>query len=135
MSLAAAAFAPNMHRDQESTVNRRKELLVTVAEFESVLRQSAGLGHEGRKEMIALRRSLGTLIQRLASLGEEAFSNAEDRHVYRNELSRMRSAMALHHASWPIVSIDSCDQDYVASLRSTRDANRTFIEWVKRALR
>ncbi len=117
-------------------MNSRKALLEAVDELERLLRQSAELvdGLDGhRKQGIEFRRQIAEKVATIGSLGEQLFEAAEQ-VPFRREFSHMRSALAYHQASWPIVSIKLDDPNYRASVQSLRDANRSFISWVRRAL-
>lgn len=46
----------------------------------------------------------------------------------------MKSAAAVHEASRNVVAVDLSDRDYLASVQATRDANRDFVAWIRRAL-
>jgi hypothetical protein len=46
----------------------------------------------------------------------------------------MRSALALHQANWPAVSIDPSNPDYAQSTANVRAANRVFIDLARRVL-
>jgi hypothetical protein len=112
-------------------------LTKAVNEFEHVLSQSAGLGADladHRREAIHLRRLISDTIATIAKAGDEVFTDARRLTDFRNEFSMMRSAMAYHQASWPIVAVDTENESYRASVRGVREANRRFIAWVRRVL-
>jgi hypothetical protein len=118
-------------------VTGRDELRRLVDDFEDALRQSAELTEgleDHRKHGLELRRQISAKLAMIGSLGEQAFDPGDRQQAFRSEFSKMRSAMAYHQASWPIVSIRPEDPDYLASVRSLREANRTFISWAKAAL-
>jgi hypothetical protein len=63
-----------------------------------------------------------------SAIADPVFNNA-----FRSQFSKMRSAMALHHASWPVVAIDLDDPAYQASIQTQREACRIFFAWVRSA--
>lgn len=115
----------------------RQRLLSAVDAYEEILRQSAGLRNgetDRRREAVQLRRLISERIPEISSLGDAVFT-APDTHVtFRNEFARMRSAVAFHQASWPIVGIEPANPQYQESVRAIREANRRFIDWVRSAL-
>ena len=115
----------------------RDDLRRTVDELEDLLRQSANLSDDlddHRRRGIELRREIGQKVAAIGSLVEKAFDAASEQGSFRSEFSKMRSAMAYHQASWPIVSIKPDDAGYIASVAALREANRHFISWVRAAL-
>lgn len=115
----------------------RETLLDAVNTLEVALAQSAKLGNnlnEHRKEVVQLRRVILAQNSVIGSLCDEAFEKPERREAFRREFSQMRSAMAFHQASWPVVAVDLENPDYIASVNSVRDANRRFITWVRTTL-
>ncbi|RYY26104.1 MAG: hypothetical protein EOP62_11525 [Sphingomonadales bacterium] len=116
----------------------KEKLLEAVNALEDALARSAKLGEVDfdahRKDAVELRRLIAAQNSAIASLGDDAFETPESRQAFRNEFSKMRSAMAFHQASWPVVSVDRENPSYVASLRSIRETNRIFITWVRSAL-
>lgn len=113
-------------------------LLDAINELETTLGQSAGLANENfkdnRKEAVQLRRVIADHLAALYSLGSVAFESAELREGFRSEFAKMRSTMAFHHASWPVVAIDLENPDYLTSIATLRESNRRFISWVRNAL-
>lgn len=116
----------------------RAELSSAVSELEALFRRSAELATEdrdaNRREAVALRRAIAERNGAILALGEQAFEDSERRTAFRSEFSRMRSALALHRASWPIVSIVLTDPAYVTSVQTSREAHRRFVDWVRAAL-
>ena len=116
----------------------KARLLDAVNVLEATLARSARLGNEGlddhRRDAIQIRRMLATQNVEIARLGDEAFDKPEQLAEFRTLFARMRSATAFHQALWPVVSIDLEHPDYLASLESTREANKHFIAWVRRML-
>jgi len=120
-------------------VTGRDKLLAAIDLLEASFAQAVKLGDdnfiEHRKEVIQLRRVILEQNSAIAALCDEAFGNSEGREAFRAAFSKMRSAMAHHQASWPVVSINFESLDYIASLQAMRDANRNFITWVRSALK
>lgn len=115
-------------------MSHRDELLAAVAVLESTLRQSAQMGgetfKEHRKEVLQLRREISVKVADLYALGL-AIEEGDRRNAFLREFSMMRSAMALHHASWPVVSVELENPDYCISVQSMREANKRFIDWIR----
>ena len=112
------------------------DLLRAIQRIEVLLNQSWDLADDfqnQRKEAIALRRLISDQTAAIGKLGESVFEGSDKQNAFRRNFSAARSAMAFHHASWPIVSIDLADPAYRASSRSMRQAYEEFIAWVKRA--
>jgi hypothetical protein len=115
----------------------RDDLLRAVGEYEALLLRSRELDpdiSEHLHEAIQLRRLLTDQISAIASLGGAVFSGNDLQGNFRNELSKMRSAVAYHQASWPIVAVDHDDTEYFASETKTREACQNFIVWMRKAL-
>jgi hypothetical protein len=119
-------------------MTEREQLLQAVNELEATFRQSAELGNanfrNNRKEAVQLRRVISDRLASISTIGAAAFADTEMLRPFQSEFSRMRSTMALHHASWPIVMIDLDDQDYLASAMALRESNSRFIGWVRTAV-
>jgi hypothetical protein len=122
-----------------------------VGEFEAVLRSLDQLGqlHEKlasiaarkddrrKSDLIGLRRELSLRIVEVGRVVEPVIINTGDPELlrdYRRNLSRVRSAAAMHQAKWPAVSLDNNPHDYAVSARSVRDENQHFVTWVRSAL-
>lgn len=116
----------------------QEKLLEAVTQFEATLRQSASLGNqnfkENRSQAVKLRLLMAHHLTAISSLGDQAFDGDTRHGPFRSEFAKMRSHMALHHASWPIVAIDLEDPAYLASVKDLRKSNERFIGWVKQAL-
>jgi hypothetical protein len=121
-----------------ATLPSRRALLEAIYELETMLGESARLGDENfadrRLDAIRLRKLIAEKIGLIGSLGETAFKDSASLAAFRNEFSAMRSATALHYASWPIVAISLDNRECVASLESLRASYRRFIGWVKSEL-
>jgi hypothetical protein len=115
----------------------RDDLLQAVAEYEALLLRFGELDPDiahHLHEAIQLRRRLADTIVAIAALGGVVFARTDLEGNFRNELSKMRSAVAYHQASWPIVAVDHDDSEYRESETRTRDACQNFIVWVRMAL-
>ena len=88
----------------------------------------------GRKmELVNLRRELATQISAISNVAEKGFLVSADNHVvreFRNALSAMRRAVALHQANFPAVALDDQSADYSVSVKAVREANTGFMQWV-----
>jgi hypothetical protein len=115
-------------------MSTRGDLLKAVTALEETFRRSAGLGgskfRSNRREVVQLRREIGARMSELAVVSA-ALDDAGLRERCRDEVSRMRAAVALHHASWPVVAIDLENTSYQVSIQTMRAAYRRFIEWAK----
>lgn len=112
-------------------MNANMELLKAVEAFEAELARSSELLKSDRKEMIRIRRVISTHIARIAELIPEISSEGAINANLRGEFSKVRHAIALHQANWPVVSIDFENPEYLTSRHEMRDANRRFIRLVK----
>lgn len=119
-------------------VTEKRELLDALGELETTFRQSASLASndlkESRKEAVQLRRVMADKLNTISSLGVSALESSGLGDAFRSEFSKMRSAIAHHHASWPIVSIDLQDPEYLASIKRMRESYTAFISWVRNVL-
>lgn len=114
----------------------RDELMKAVDSYETILRQSAGLRDgqtDRRREAVQLRRVISQRIAEINAHGDAFFEGSSVYSVFRSEIAKMRSAVAYHQASWPIVSIRPDDLSYQASVAAVREANRSFIAWIRSA--
>ena len=111
-----------------------------IAKLESLHGELAALPKSGaedwRDKLICYRRQLE--VQKTAVAGlpvwRELGGNEEDRIRLKAALSGMRSALALHQASWPAVAIDPDDRGYQQSVGSVREANRIFLDLARTIL-
>lgn len=89
---------------------------------------------EGRKmDLVNLRRSLAVQIGKVSDVAEQTFLSSADSEIsrqFRALLSTMRRATALHQANFPAVMLDEQSAAYDLSVRSVRDANAKFMQWV-----
>lgn len=109
--------------------------LAAVDGLETLLRESAQMRdaefQDRRKEVLQIRRTIADQNAKIAALGETAFNDPEQRQAFQSAFSKLRSAISLHMASWPVVSIEVADPGYQASLIKQRDAYRHFIAWAR----
>ena len=119
---------------KELGLNANAELLKAVGDFEAELARSSKLPRGSRKEMIGVRRSISVHLTRIANLLPEVSHDPVICSRLRSEFSKVRHAMALHQATWPIVAIEFGNADYLSSLSSMRDANRSFISLIRTSL-
>lgn len=119
-------------------MTERARLLQAVNELEATFRQSWQRANDesrdNRKEGIQLRRVISEKMAEISSLGHLAFGESELHGKFRSEFSKMRSRLAFHHASWPIVTIEFDNPDYLKSSAELREASNEFIAWVKATL-
>jgi hypothetical protein len=115
----------------------RDDLSQAIGEYEALLLQFKELDpdiSDHRREAIQLRRQFTDILAAILASGEAAFAGTELGGQFRSEFSKMRSAVAYHQASWPIVAVDHDDAAYCASEATTRDACHNFIAWARNAL-
>jgi hypothetical protein len=114
----------------------KADLQAPVTALEAAFDRSTQLAaegfHESRGEIIQLRREISDGLAQLAKVGEGITDRAL-REEFRVEFSRMRSALALHLASWPVVLIKPDDPRYRTSIYAARAGYRAFFEWVRSA--
>ena len=81
-----------------------------------------------RKRTVEYRRLLqldiARMVESIAALGEDMAE--ADRRTLRNALSELRSCVAAHQASCPVVSIDPEDAGYDRSVVNLRAVNDRF---------
>lgn len=114
----------------------RDNLLQAIQELQDLLSHSSTLNAdvpEHRMKAIQLRRQFSKTFGAIAASGNDLFAGSEREGTFRNEFSKMRSAMALHQASWPIVAVNYDDPAYRASEATVRRSSQHFIAWVTTA--
>lgn len=92
---------------------------------------------ERKRELIELRRQLSVQIAAVGRAADDFFAantDEETARTYRSKFSRMRSAAALHQASWPAARLGEAVGEYRTSAMGVREANREFIAWARAAL-
>jgi hypothetical protein len=90
-----------------------------------------------RHDLVELRRKLAAQIAEVGRVAEPLFSTLDDKptaQTYRAKFSRMRSAAAIHQASWPAVMLGERLDEYRASALGVREANRDFVAWMRETL-
>ena len=75
-----------------------------------------------RREMQAQINGMGVALSDCSAKG----AGASTCQMLRGEISKLRSALALHQATWPAVAIDVNDPSYRSSLVKLRGANEQF---------
>lgn len=108
-------------------------LMQAVRDFEETLRSAAAAGTGDRPELVRHRRAIAQQIATISELALKAFAGSAAEPAFRAIQSEMRSALADHQASWPVVAIVADDPAYAASLQKTRSANQRYIDWIRRA--
>ena len=115
-------------------------LLKELSALEAVQAELAGIAtrtDEARKhDMIQLRRKLALQIGEVGKVADTIFENADValKQAYRDHFSRMRSAAALHQASWPAVRLGEDADQYHISAKGVRQANKEFVAWTRGAI-
>jgi hypothetical protein len=105
---------------------------IELDEVGTRLQQLAKEKPEGwKKEYVGLRRLLHLHMDVAAERGEAVFrTGAAQDHApaFREALRKMRHALALHQANWPVIAISPDNPDYRASMfdviRAHQDLNR-----------
>ncbi|MDB5708143.1 MAG: hypothetical protein JWL96_213 [Sphingomonas bacterium] len=90
-----------------------------------------------RHDLIQLRRDLAAQIANIGKVADPYFASLPDPGLYlafRERFSRMRSAAAIHQASWPAVTLGDDPGQYQKSANSVREANHMFINWMRAQL-
>ena len=115
-------------------------LLKELSALEAVQAELAGIAtrtDDARKhDMIQLRRKLAAQIGQVGTVADTIFANADAaiKQAYRDHFSRMRSAAALHQANWPAIRLGEDIEQYHASAKGVRQANREFVAWTRDAI-
>lgn len=87
-----------------------------------------------RFDLVNLRRELALQIGIVSGAAEKSFlitASTEDARQFRTLLSEMRRAVALHQANFPAVKLDEQGAGYDMSVKSVREANSKFMQWIK----
>jgi len=120
------------------TMESKNRIEEAVAALERIQTNLAGIASrsdaERRRDLIRLRRELAIQYAELNTLVEawiEESKRPELRGQHRERFSRMRSAAAMHQANWPAVSLDPSSPEFQASAARVREANRTYVEWIR----
>lgn len=88
-------------------------------------------------DLVNLRRELSIQIGIVSNVAEKTFlvtATEEDVRQFRTLLSTMRRAVALHQANFPAVKLDEQSIAYDMSVKSVRDANAKFTQWIDAVL-
>jgi len=116
-------------------LSSKRNLLDAVEALEASFSRSASLGGENfdakRKEVVQVRREISDQLGIVSSMGNVAFDGTPLQDLFRSEFSKMRSALALHQASWPVVAIELENPDYLSSVTALRESTVRFMAWVK----
>ena len=87
-----------------------------------------------RFDLIDHRRKLAEQMIEMGRVADSFFARLDRPallQVYRDKFSRMRSAAAMHQASWPAVRLNEADDEYQRSVSAVREANRDFVDWLR----
>ena len=115
-------------------------LLKELNALEAVQAELAGIANrtdDARKhDLIKLRRKLAAQIGEVGAVADKIFANADStiKQAYRDRFSEMRSAAARHQANWPAVRLGEDIEQFHASARGVRQANKEFIAWTRGAI-
>jgi hypothetical protein len=118
-----------------ATLFREVDLL---EQLQKKLAEVATRDDDRRKhDLIDLRRQLSLRIAELGRVAEPVFVEFSDPMLlrdYRAKVSGMRFVAAMHQADWPAVRLGEKPDEYRASAKAVRDANREFIVWMRGVL-
>jgi hypothetical protein len=107
--------------------------LRTLEQIQAALAQLSRRQDEARKaETVVLRRQLAQQLGILGEAGRTALSSPDDQQLYsdyRQRLSAMRTAIALHQSEWPAVSLDNAPEAYHVSAQRVLKAAQDFTPW------
>jgi hypothetical protein len=115
-------------------------LLKELDALEAVQAELAGIAtrtDDARKhDLIKLRRKLAVQIGEVGAVADAIFANADAsiKQAYRDRFSEMRSAAARHQTNWPAVRLGEDIEQFHASARGVRQANKEFIAWTRGAI-
>ena len=87
---------------------------------------------ERKMETVALRRLLAVQVGIVGKAAEQDFlpnADAELAREFRQLISAMRRAIALHQANFPAVRMDEQSNEYHDSVKDVRTANANFFKW------
>jgi hypothetical protein len=117
------------------------ELLRELAALEEVQQALASVAartdDQRRHDLIELRRRLAAQIATIGQIAEpmlQAHGEPRVLQEYRSKFSAMRSAAAMHQASWPAVRLGENPIEYNRSAAGVREANRQFLMWLRATL-
>lgn len=116
----------------------RVHLLEALNDLEATISKSFELGNEefksNRKQAIQLRRTISEKVASISRIGDIVFEGSPLHSAFRSEFAMMRSTMAMHQASWPVVAIDLHSADYLKSAAKLRESNARFMTWLRVAV-
>lgn len=117
--------------------DRLKQMELALARLEDLTAELAARVDveldEHRAEVAPIRRGISEQQTKIFFLSDEVFEGPV-LETFRMFYLRMRIATENHQSSWPAVSIDVQCDEYQASSRRLREANREFLEWSRAAL-
>lgn len=90
-----------------------------------------------RQDLIDLRRQLAVRIVEVGRIAEPMIVQTGDPlllKTYREKISRMRFAAAMHQADWPAVTLGDRPEEFLVSAAAVREANREFVAWMRGVL-
>ena len=112
-----------------------------VADLERILTAMADMSKrtdpDWKREFIEMRRQLQvklTVVATAADRCEKIKADPNAAAQLREGWTKMRSALALHQASWPAVRIDRADAGYLDSVSKTRTTNWAFVELARKTI-
>ena len=111
-----------------------EEIVREISNLEACMTQLVNMddaldGH--RKEVINIRRQFTNSFSKIAVIAVDVFTTPASLDLFRRKHSEARSAIAEPQSKWPIVTLDMADPKCIASVRSSREATRAFLRWVK----
>ncbi|MGL5838849.1 MAG: hypothetical protein ACRCY3_10155 [Sphingorhabdus sp.] len=120
----------------------RQDILKVLEQVEKVQLDAKNNGmnrpEDWQMQTITIRRKVAALMSDISQLVDKAdgqiFDSATQRKA-RDHLSKLRSAIALHQASWPVVMIDSGGEDYRTSAMRVDGEIKDFLKWMRSQLK
>lgn len=114
-------------------MNGYQDLVQALDQLEALQSESRALPSARGHEILDMRRRIAEQTAFIALLGEAAFAETGELDAFRREHSKLRTAIAHHMASWPVIGIDRDNPAYISSLMSIREAYRGFATWIRTA--
>ena len=115
-----------------------RALRSAIAQFEAIIAEMKEISRrsdsERRGELVRLRRALSNQVMLVREAGATTFGDAIDDPLareFRLRLSAVLSAIALHQANWPAVSIDEGSDAFRASSANVAQVNASFVGWTR----
>ena len=109
-------------------------LEATLGELNRIARRSDA---DRKRDLVAMRRILSERIGMLPDAATQPgapFADPPLSDEFQARFSKMRSAVALHQATWSVVLIDDAPDSYRASAAHATATTRDFILWARAAL-